>query len=288
MSGSRSAARRLLRCLCDTVPVRGRHRLIGLLGRCLGDDRELVDVGGLQVEIDHAVSTCRHMYYGIYEEHLVRWIARNIRPGDAIIEPGANIGYITGRLLAALNGNGTLLSLEPSRHCIDQLRRNNDLNAIGNLRLMHAAIATRPGSETFWETPQIISAGYGYLQPANWDNSSEGERYTIQTHNVDELMQEHGLSRLAFLKLDVEGSEVPALQGAQRAIARQAIDHIMVETYVDKDDPRSVTLVDTMCDLLESSGYRPHSMRRNGTIRPVELRASRVRKWRSDIMWAKR
>lgn len=287
MVDPRSVVRRLLRGLFTALPVRGRHRLVGLLGNRLGDDRELLDVGGLRVEIDHTVSTCRHMYYGIYEEHLVHWIARAIRPGDAVIEPGANIGYITGCLLAALRGSGILLSLEPSRRCIEQLSRNNDLSAIANLRLLNAAIAAHAGTETFWETPLIVSAGYGYLQPANWNDSKEGDSYAIATYSVDDLMEQHGIPRLAFLKLDVEGSELPALEGARRGLARKAIDHIMVETYIDADDAHSVNLSNTIFDLLETNGYRAHLMRRNGTLQPAELRAPHIRKWRGDVMWAK-
>lgn len=261
--------------------------MVDAVGQWLSEGPEVLEIGGLKVHIDHGVRACRFMYYSLYEEHLVHWIQRIIRPGDVILEPGSNIGYITAHLLAQLRGTGKLIAIEPSRLCVEQLQHANG-SLPPNLHLLNAAIAGSTGSQIFWQTPRIVSDGYGFLETANWNNSTEGLAYRIPTHTVDELMDRFGLSRLAFLKLDVEGSEVPALQGAQRALARQAIDHIMVETYVDKDDPRSVTLVDTMCDLLESSGYRAHSMRRNGTIQPVELRASRVRKWRSDIMWAKR
>jgi FkbM family methyltransferase len=267
--------------------MRGRHRLTDIVGSWLTPDRELLDIGGFKVEIDHAVRTCRHMYYALYEEHLVHWIRRTIRPGDTILEPGANIGYITAHLLAQLRGSGMLVALEPSRSCIKQLNHNNDLASVRNLRLLNAAIAERSGTETFWETPQIVSAGYGYLQPANWNNSTVGEAYKIPTHSVDDLMHEHGISRLAFLKLDVEGSEWPALQGARQALARGAIDHIMVETYIDTDDAHSVGLVNDVFGLLESTGYRPHSMHRTGTLHPVDLRAPHVRKWRGDVMWVR-
>lgn len=286
MTSTRTVSRSALRELCRAVPIRGRHRLVDAVGKWLSEGTELLEIGGLNVRIDHGIRACRFMYYSLYEEHLVHWIQRTIHPGDVILEPGSNIGYITSHLLAQLRGTGKVISLEPSRLCVEQVQQNNDVLP-PNLHLINAAVAATTGYETFWETPRIVSDGYGYLDTANWNNSTEGNAYQIPTHTVDELMDHFGLSRLAFLKLDVEGSELPALQGARGTLSRGAIDHIMVETYVDTDDPHNVNLINTMFDLLESSGYRAHSMRRNGTIHPVKLRATHVRKWRGDVMWAK-
>jgi FkbM family methyltransferase len=286
MTSTRTASRIALRDFCRAVPIRGRHRLVDAVGQWLSEGPEVLRIGGLKVPINHEFRACRFMYYSLYEEHLVNWIQRTIRPGDVILEPGSNIGYITAHLLAQLRGTGKVIAIEPSRLCVEQLQHLNG-SLPPNLQLLNAAIAGSTGSQLFWQTPRIVSDGYGFLDTANWNNSTEGLAYRVFTHTVDELMDRFGLSRLAFLKLDVEGSEVPALQGAKRALARRAIDHIMVETYFDKNDARSVTLVDTMCDLLESSGYRANCMRRNGTIHPITIRPFRARKWRSDVMWAK-
>jgi FkbM family methyltransferase len=283
-SGGGNAVRRVLRSVLTAVPTRGRHRLVAMLGRSLGSDRELLTIGGLRVEIDHAITACRYMYYGLYEEHLVNWIARTIRPGDAVVEAGANIGHITGHLLARMAGSGLLIAMEPSNLCIERLRRTNDLAALPNLQLLHAAIACNPGRELFWETTDIVAHGYGYLQPANWDNSTAGTSYEVPTRSIDEIMDHYSLERLAFLKLDVEGSEWPAIQGAARALRDGRIDHVMVETYIDRDAPRHEAEI---IDFMAVSGYRPHLMSRTGRLTPVDLRTRGCAIWRGDVMWTK-
>lgn len=285
MTSIATIVRRMLRALTLRVPVRGRHRLVDAFGLFLAEGAEQLSLGGLRIDIDHSLPTCRHMYYGIYEEHLVNWVSRNIAPGDAIIEPGVNIGYITGHILARLKGKGLLIGLEPSSQCIALLQSRNDLTRLAPLRLLHAAVAASNGTDTFWETPEIVSAGYGYLEPANWNRSARGHCYQIRTYSIDTLMKQYHITFLKLLKLDIEGSELSALEGARESLARGRISNIMIETYLDPNDAHSQQLFTSICSILKSNGFTPNAMKRNGRVTPLELQRLANTKYRGDIMW---
>lgn len=287
MSAIKRLARGGIRWLCRTLPIRGRHRLVATVTGALGEGVEIVRLGGLNVEIDHRVPTTRNMYYGIYEENLVNWIHRNIRPGDAVIEPGTNIGYIASQLLDALTPGGTLISLEPSRRCYEALVRNNPEIGHNGMHLLHAALSQCEGSDEFCETSRIVSAGYGFLKSAN-QPPDEGDRYTVPTHSVDALMSKFRIEKLRFLKLDIEGSELNALRGAASSLQAGKIEHILVETIVDPGSPLEVERNSGAWAILKEAGFSPHKMLRTGVLVPVEIPPPPAAVFRHDIMWCRR
>ncbi|MCA9485154.1 MAG: hypothetical protein KC553_15595, partial [Nitrospina sp.] len=60
----------MLRRVLPLTGLRGRHKLADRLGGWAMPDPavEVLPINGIGIEIDHRLSTCRHMYYGIYEE----------------------------------------------------------------------------------------------------------------------------------------------------------------------------------------------------------------------------
>ena len=281
----RHSARHLLRSVLSRVQVRGRHRLVDRLGSSLGSELEVLDLAGLRIEIRHDLSNSRMMFYGVYELHLTNWIAREIRPGDRVIEPGANVGFISAHLRNAVGRDGLVLALEPSRQCVSALESNNDLNAMRNFRLLNAAISATDGEAWFFETRRIHSHGFGCLEAV--DKPSDAERYSVATRSVDSLMDEYGIRQLRFLKLDVEGSELPALEGASRALSEGRIDFVMVETDLNGSDRELCRINGEVRQRLTKSGFGPHRMNQSGSLEPVDIDVLGAKggRLRTDLMW---
>lgn len=275
---------RTVRSVFRFLPIRGRHRFIEAFAPLFSGGSEVVRVGRLNVEIDHTLSHSRYMYYGLYEPHLTNWIHANIHEGDAVIEPGANVGFIMGHLLGQVGESGKLIALEPSRICTDQLNRNNDLASIPGLVFLNAAIANASRELTYYETPRIISQGFGCLaevgQPA-------GTPYTVKAFSVDDLLHQHEIQKLRFLKLDIEGSELIALEGASVALAEGRIDNVMVETTYSPGDPESLSHNRSIATVLSDAGFKPHRMLRNGTVRAMKSDMLGPKGFRTDVMWSR-
>jgi FkbM family methyltransferase len=286
MSAPIRAARNVVRLLCRWIPIRGRHRLVAGMSGALATGRELVRIGALNLEIDHSVRSARSVYYGIYEEHLVNWIYRTIRPGDVVIEPGTNVGYIASQLLDAIAPTGTLICLEPSRVCYESLVNNNRATEQNGMYILNAALSDAEGIEEFCETTRIVSAGYGFLKSAS-QHADDGTSYLVQTHSVDWLMMSFEIPRLRFLKLDIEGSELNALRGAAKTLRDRLIDFIMVETHADPTNSILSNRNSEIWSLLATAGFRPNRMTRAGTLIPITLPPAPNASFRRDIMWAR-
>ena len=180
--------------------------------------------------------------YGEYSETEVAFLCGLLKPGDTVVEVGANIGAITVPIAKQIGESGKLHAVEPQPRLNHLLRRNVDECGVGAIVHVHeCAFGTNPG---------IVHCGMpDYGQPGNFGAFELGRSQSdggtaIKINTVDGL----GLERCALLKIDVEGSEVEVIEGARRTIA--ACRPLL---YVENDrEGRSRSLI----ELIEHLGYR--------------------------------
>jgi FkbM family methyltransferase len=205
-----------------------------------------------------------------------------------VIEPGANIGGISAHLVAAVGPAGLVVSLEPSRLCFAQIMKNNDAVSTPQFQLENAALGRESGSAVFYETDLIVSAGWGYLACEGPPLASAG--YEVPTRTVDELMLKFGIGHLRFLKLDIEGSELAALQGARSALDNGCIDFIMVETNFDTANQLDTRRNREISALLTSRGFEAFKLNRSGRMSRFDFDSfiASAEVFRTDLIWARR
>jgi FkbM family methyltransferase len=156
-----------------------------------------------------------------YEHRLLRFLERiseNL-PG-VVIDVGANIGNHTVYLAL---GDRKVLALEPNESAAAYLRRNVELNGVGDRVTVVLAAAG-------------ASAGRGRVVPTSDDQLGTvrfevDERGDVAVISVDEVA---GDTSVAILKVDVENGEADVLDGASVTIAaRSAV--IVVESWSRRD-----------------------------------------------------
>ena len=112
------------------------------------------------------------------------------------------------------------------------------------------------GAENFYESHVVTSSQV----------SPSGKQIKVRLKTLDELVGET-LSRVTFMKVDVEGHEEPALLGACQLLER-ARPALLMEINHSLDQPTAATA--RMLARLESLGYRAYLL--EGT-KLVERRA---------------
>lgn len=139
---------------------------------------------------------------GAYEQeqtaHFVRWV----RPGATVIDVGAHVGYYT-LLASILAGDaGKVWALEPDPTNAAFLRRHMAINRRSNVQIEELAVSDKLGIAHF---AHGTGSGTGHLDTSG----------TIEVHTVSlsEFCRTRSITPTA-LKIDVEGAEVPALEGA--------------------------------------------------------------------------
>lgn len=146
-------------------------------------------------------------------EHLLGVYRYTARPGDVVIDCGGNIGMFS--LPAARNGAALVIAFEPCPENIPAFRRNLEpWIQSGAVRLFECGVWSEPSTLYLQHAP---SANPG--SPAVTTTRSE-HTIPVPLTTIDIVAGELGLSRLDFLKMDIEGAEVAALTGARETLRR--------------------------------------------------------------------
>jgi FkbM family methyltransferase len=180
----------------------------------------------------------------LWEPHFKEVIKVFIKPGAVVIDAGANFGYNSVLLGKQAGPEGTLVSFEPQRIIHQQLSGNLILNNIYNAITCQAALGD--GSK------KVVNMRPVEYQ-ADWVNigdtsvGEDGEEVAIYT--LDEI----GLERVDFIKMDVQGYELFALQGAQNILTNQQPD-LFIEIEPHQLIKFGVT-EEQLLDYIKSFGY---------------------------------
>lgn len=180
-------------------------------------------------------------HYGEYNWFEAQLLSQLLRPGDVVVEVGANIGSHTVGLAKAVGPGGRVYAFEPQRVVFQLLCANVALNSLLWTHCVQAAVGAAPG--------QVSVPAVEYTRPGNFGGvpmlpaQSGGEQVPLLT--LDTCMN---LDRLRLLKIDVEGMEQAVIEGARDLITRHA-PFLYVEN--DRQD-RSEALIRT----IQALGYR--------------------------------
>jgi FkbM family methyltransferase len=161
-----------------------------------GDDRDAGVVG----EIDRSG--------GRYQNEFGLFARRILEPDSVVVDGGAHIGVLT-LLLASLCPAGHVYAFEPAAANRRHLDANLVANEVTNVTVEEAALYGSDGDVVF-------DSNSAY--PAGSHIGTTGT--TVAAVRVDTWARKNGIERLDLLKLDVEGSEVGVLGGAEQTIRR--------------------------------------------------------------------
>ena len=174
-------------------------------------------------------------------------VAREL-PQDAVIaDIGANIG-LTSVIFSRSSPAGSVYCFEPSPRTLDHLNATLLSNDASNCQVYPLALSNRVGMMSFLDN--MTSASASHLTGTS--QTLGGANCEVETTTLDLFIEQHGISRLDLMKIDVEGFEMEVLEGAVRTIERLRpallieFNSFTLIAYGDKN-PRSVLkyLLDT-------------------------------------------
>jgi FkbM family methyltransferase len=201
----------------------------------------------------------RFMYFsGEYEHPTANVFKLTLRPGDVVIDGGANIGYYTLLSATLVGKTGAVHSFEPISETFNLLSANIALNDFTNVYLNQMALSDHAGELQFevpvdeetqqqlgWAATQILR-GYGPV-------------VHVPATTLDDYAASQGITHIRLVKLDLEGGEYEAFKGMRNLLSAHAIDYVIAESNTELLEQRQMSAED-MTEELTRQGYRRYGI----------------------------
>jgi FkbM family methyltransferase len=159
---------------------------------------------------------------GCYEPEISWLTDLMVRPGDTVMDLGANVGFHTLRLANRVAPTGVVYAFEPNPEVRAKLIKNLELNRLRNVRVIPDAASDSCEETTLYVNPRGF-ANRNATMVHDTTPEIPPIPYAIRTLRCDDLWKtELRRERISFIKMDVEGYELKALQGAEELISTWA------------------------------------------------------------------
>ena len=230
---------------CGTLANhRGVQRLAGP-----GHDLAWVRVhGGQYVAAPLSDWVGRALFYAGDLDRKLTWIcSRLVRPGDIVLDIGANLGLVSFILSALVGPGGTVHAFEPIPQMQDLIEQGMRRNGVSNITLHKVALGEKSGELTL----SIPKGNVGAASLVAERRAGESEEILVPVRRLTTELPA-GLGPIRLMKIDVEGFEPQVLTGAADLLRNNPPDAILFELNDAHGDLREHRTI----RLLADAGYR--------------------------------
>ena len=207
---------------------------------------------------------------------------RFVRPGDVVLDIGANMGAHTVLLARLVGPRGRVVAFEPNTELLPLLERT--LAALPNVTLHACAL-----SEESRESVLFVPADHTMASLADWTSADPAGRgragggsraHTVpcRERRMDEILGADGIPVPGFIKCDVEGGERLAFEGGRNTLDRPDAPFVLFEARAHTAGGFSLKRSESAEFLagLPQAGYRFLEILDDGALRPAEPSALSV------------
>ncbi len=158
-----------------------------------------------------------------------------VRPGDVVIDCGAHVGVFSR--LALRLGARLVIAIEPEKNNRVAFERNFSREIKnGTVKLVPRGV---------WDSTGILNLRLSTVNTGShslvFESQSSGTE-GIEVTTLDAIVDAEKLSRVDFVKMDIEGSERHALLGARKLLERWR-PRLAIASYHLKDDPAIIASI---------------------------------------------
>jgi FkbM family methyltransferase len=148
---------------------------------------------------------------GNHEPEVQELLAGVLRPGMVYYDVGANVGFFAVIAARLLGPTGEVVCFEPLPQNARQIEYNARLNGFSNIGVRCEALG---GSNRTDVLNTSAEPTWGMLSTVGKRPEQASGQITVEVRTLDSLCAGAGLPGPDVIKMDIEGAEAEALQGA--------------------------------------------------------------------------
>jgi FkbM family methyltransferase len=154
---------------------------------------------------------------GIYEREITNIVLSLTEPGSTYFDVGANIGLMSVPVLSQ-KPNVNVVSIEASPSTLPWLAKSHSASPHAmRWTIVGEAVGAYCGEMEFWTGGGATGAFDG---ARNTGRGGEKRALRLSVRTIDDIWHELGRPAVSVVKMDIEGGERSALQGACNLISR--------------------------------------------------------------------
>jgi FkbM family methyltransferase len=174
--------------------------------------------------------------YGYYQLEETKFFDGFVKEGDTVIDIGANIGTHTLWFANKVGEDGLVLAFEPQRLIFQTLCANMAINSIQNVDCKHMGVGS---AQKLVDVPPLDPTVPNNFGALSIKNQTVGDKVAIC--KIDDI----GLPRCDFIKIDVEGMEPEVLMGGLNTIMKLR-PYLYMEIDREENTPLIMTILDEL------------------------------------------
>lgn len=180
------------------------------------------------------------------DRHEIEVLKKIIKPGDNVLDIGANIGFYA-RLLSEMTGpEGQVYCFEPDSVNFGYLKKNaGDLK---NVHLFNKAVASERGILKVYKS-KLLNVDHRTYPVNNYDSIEE-----IESVSIDELIAEGKIRNIQVIKIDIQGFELSAFSGMKKLLSGSRDLKIVAEYWPHGFKRAGVSALE-FYDFFDKMGY---------------------------------
>jgi FkbM family methyltransferase len=158
----------------------------------------------------------------IFDPHVLAALRKLVRPGDALLDIGANIGWFSVIGSRLVGSTGQVWAVEPEPRNVGILRRNLRRNKCANVEVLPIAA----GAMADWASLLLSSDNQGDHRLSII--AGDGASILVPVRPLDEVIRDR---RVDIVKIDTQGSEVSALRGMRDIFKKNPRIRLILEFW---------------------------------------------------------
>ena len=174
---------------------------------------------GLRIHLDladYAISW--NVLQGAYEPMALAWVESILKPGDTVLDLGANLGVYSLQMASWVGEEGVVYAFEPLSSNLELLQKSvAENNFESRIVVINSAVADKQGRSSLLFIEEGSSSGGSHLVA---DDAIAPPLHRFEEVAVVALDDCELRRPIQFIKMDIEGAEPLACRGAETILAK--------------------------------------------------------------------